>query len=90
MFRIDGLTAPQIWDIGVNHVEAERKKHGSPHSLKARADFAASTVLAEGLSVEPEASIHPLHANLKSWPANESLQELIALKIAEKSKFMSR
>lgn len=81
VFRIKNLTEEEVWEIGKTEVADRRNQ-----PLKARGDVIASSIYIEGLSLEPETSLHQLHANMINWPEVKSEQILIATKIAESAK----
>lgn len=62
MFRVEGLTEPEIWELGEAHIILAP---GSP--LHARADLSVEQVNRVGLRVE---SAEPpiRHANITNWP----------------------
>jgi hypothetical protein len=76
VFRVDGLTGPQIWEIGTDIAE---KRH---RNLYARGDTRAREVRQTGLDVSP---MEPpaRHANIVGWPEDDKpRQKLIALQLA--------
>jgi len=95
VFRTSGLSEDMIWSIGAEFVERPRQQ-ANPASMKARADFCADIVadvnrtFGQGLKIEPDTNVHPLHANITSWPREESLRDLIAVEIARASAVCSK
>ncbi len=76
VFRVDGLTGPQIWEIGTEIAENRHR------TLYARGDTRAREVRLAGLDVSP---MEPpaRHANIVGWPENDKpRQKLIALQLA--------
>lgn len=82
VFRINDLEDREIWGIGVDHVEMLRKKADPRIILKARGDLTALAAINQELKVIPEVSLHPLHANLSSWPDEESAKNMVAIELA--------
>ncbi|MBA3571956.1 MAG: hypothetical protein H0W34_08300 [Pyrinomonadaceae bacterium] len=76
VFRVDRLTAVQIWKIG-DEIADERNR-----TLYARGDIQAREVTGNGLDILSEEP-PPRHANIVGWPENDKpRQKLIALQIA--------
>ena len=77
-------TEQEIWSLG----EQVAKSRGS---LAGRADIQASTCHAENLGVVaapiPE---NPNHADVTGWPAEKSLQKMIAVLLASKAAYRQR
>jgi len=84
VYRSSGLSEATIWELGNQNVAVPR---GKP--LVGRADILASDVSDsdEDLKLEPDPEPHPLHANITGWPEQKDKQKLIAIKLANKSKF---
>ena len=72
IFKTAGISSDAIWVIGIDHVEAERKKRGDMQSLKARADLFVRDAIAQNLRVVPETSTHARHCNIVDWPVSDS------------------
>lgn len=72
--------------MGVTHVES----FNDQSKIKARADILTEKVLNLLLTVVPERSNHPCHANLQNWPDEDGKPEMIALEIAESAKLHMR
>lgn len=66
-----------IWEIGQVFVATPRQM-----SLFGRADITVEAVMFEGLSVVPDLTPHPLHADIIGWTQDTSLDRLTALKLA--------
>lgn len=77
VYRTSEQNDTAIWEIGHIFVEIPRQKQ-----LIGRADLAAATVISSGLSVEPETTPHPLHADIVGWSQDSSLNKLTAIKLA--------
>jgi hypothetical protein len=76
VFRVDGLIAAQIWEIGDEIAETRDR------TLYARGDIKAREVGRSGLDIVP-AQPPPRHANIVGWPENDKpRQKLIALQLA--------
>jgi len=76
VFRVDGLIATQIWEIG-DEIAEKRDR-----TLYARGDIKAREVGRSGLDILP-AEPPPRHANIVGWPENDKpRQKLIALQLA--------
>ncbi|MDQ3174318.1 MAG: hypothetical protein M3Q91_11530 [Acidobacteriota bacterium] len=76
VFRVDRLTAVQIWRIG-DEIAEERNR-----TLYARGDIQARQVTRNGLDILSEEP-PPRHANIVGWPENDKpRQKLMALQIA--------
>lgn len=81
VFWVTDLTNDEIWRIGQLYVA-----NVSSRALRARADLFSSSVLGEGLEIEAEIDVHPLHANIVGWPTQKSEKMLIAKKLAEQAR----
>ena len=80
VYRTSEQNDADIWEIGRIFVETPRQKQ-----LIGRADLVAETVISEGLSVQPETTPHPLHADIVGWSKESSLNKLTAIKLAAKA-----
>jgi hypothetical protein len=82
LFRTDGLDENNIWLLGQEQLgrrlSAGRHIHG-------RGDIRAQEIYAVALRVEPEISLHPLHANIVNWPSDEPRRLFLAAEIARKA-----
>lgn len=78
VFRIDSLSVPEIWKIGLNQVIA---KMPEPRTLYGRADIQAKNVLKTGLQFDPD-NKPPRHANIVNWPETKEEQKSIAQELA--------
>jgi len=78
VFRINGLSSEQIWEIADKHVlpNLPAVESGAARKIHGRADIVASAVLTKGLDIEPD-DIPPRHANITGWPSE--LQEQLSL-----------
>ena len=79
VFRISGLAAPVIWEIGNRYVAIPLGK-----LLLGRADIKVSDSLGIGLQVIPNDN-PPRHANIGGWPEDSSKHKLLAMQLAEKA-----
>lgn len=84
VFRIARLNDAEIWSLGNEQVARLRGR-----TIKARADITIQKVESVGvekgytkLTVVPETSTHPLHANIVGWPEEESAIQMIAVELA--------
>ena len=77
VYRTSEQSESVIWNIGQVFVATPRQK-----PLIGRADLAVETVTSEGLSVVPEPTPHPLHADIVGWMQDSSHDRLTALKLA--------
>lgn len=77
VYRTSKQSDVSIWEIGQVFVATPRQKQ-----LVGRADVAVETVTSEGLSVEPETTPHPLHADIVGWSHDSSRNKLTAIKLA--------
>ena len=84
VYRSTELREEKIWELGVQNVAVHRNK-----PLIGRADILASDVSDTNrvLKLSPDPKPHSLHANITGWPEQKSEQKLIAIKLADKSKF---
>jgi len=80
VFRTSGLTEGAIWLLARDQLDLPhgRRIHG-------RGDIEASGIRSTGLRVEPEVSMHPLHANILGWPSEKLQQQLFASELALKA-----
>ncbi len=63
VYRISNIAEKEIWDIGRNYVAGPSKR-----TLHARGDSPAVAITKTGLEIVPEATPHPLHANIANCP----------------------
>jgi hypothetical protein len=80
VYRITSLSEKEIWDIGSDYVAKPRNQN-----LYARGDTKAATIRKTGLAVVPEATPHPRHSNIVSWPSKKHEQKLLAVEIANEA-----
>ena len=85
VYRTSTLTEDEIWSIGNEFVAQPRGK-----TLYGRADLLAQDVCTLQQKVEPETSIHPLHADIIPWPDGRDDILFLATQLALRSKFVSR
>lgn len=86
VFRIDGLTDEQVWELARVHIlsrlRAGRRVHG-------RADIEADGVLAaKPLEVEFD-DTPPRHANVVGWPREREQQMVLAQALANAARHMA-
>ena len=84
VFRIEGLSAGETWELGERHVARpqQRRLHG-------RADMVARAVTESGLKVNPDDD-PPRHATIVGWPDSKDAQKSIALELAVRAKLRLR
>jgi hypothetical protein len=80
VYRTSSLTDTEVWDIGREHVAKP-----SGRTLYARGDTTAAVMLNNGLTVTPETTPHPLHANIANWPPEKHEQKMLAVQIANEA-----
>ncbi len=92
VYRTSKLSESAIWSIGNEFVAEPRGK-----TLYGRADLLSQDVYALQQKVEPETSIHPLHADIIPlhadiipWPDGRDDILFLATQLALRSKFVSR
>ena len=85
VYRTSALSEDEIWSIGNEFVAEPRGK-----TLYGRADLLAKDVYALQQKIEPETSIHPLHADIIPWPDGRDDILFLATQLALRSKFVSR
>ena len=84
VYRTSTLTEDEIWSIGNEFVAQPRGK-----TLYGRADLLAQDVCTLQQKIEPETSIHPLHADIIPWPDGRDDILFLATQLAQRSKFVS-
>lgn len=77
VYRIIGLTNTEIYEIGQKFVADLFSK-----PLMGRADIGVSEIVKHELSVTPDPTPHPRHANICNWPEDQSKQKMIAMELA--------
>lgn len=84
VYRSLELSEDAIWELGNRNVAIPRHK-----PLVGRADLLASDVTDADreLTIEPDITPHPLHANISGWPMQKDKRKLIAIKLASKARF---
>lgn len=80
VYRSSTMNESEVWTIGDQFVAPARGKQ-----VLGRADLSAAHVVEASLSVEPETTPHPLHADLTGWTADRLQQRVTALKLASKA-----
>ena len=78
VFRTSGLPDSEVWSIGREYVQGERR-------LRARGDLLTSAVYMNNLQVIPAPLPHELHANITPFPFNKHERDRIARKLASAS-----
>lgn len=84
VFRIDNISEPEIWKIGIKKVINKMNK---PTNLHGRADIQALNIIDSKLQIEPD-NIPPRHANIIGWPELKEKQKSIAQELAAKASLM--
>ena len=84
VYRTSTLNEDEIWSIGNELVAKPRGK-----TLYGRADLVAQDVYALQQEVEPETSVHPLHADITPWPDGRAEVLFLATQLAVRSKFIA-
>ncbi len=77
VYRMDGLTAGEIWDIG----EKVASDATTAKRLYGRADINVSTCRESGLEVDFDDE-PPRHASIVGWPEAKEAQKLMAEELA--------
>ena len=77
IFRIINLADIEIYEIGRRFVANPR---GKP--LLGRADIGVAQIIKQKLSVEPDTTPHPRHANICGWTEDSSKNKMIAIELA--------
>lgn len=80
VYRISNIAEEEIWDIGRKYVAGPSKR-----TLHARGDTTAIAITKTGLDIAPEATPHPLHANIVNWPTEKDEQKMLAVEIANEA-----
>lgn len=83
VYRTSTLSEDNIWSIGSTLVANPRGK-----TLYGRADLLARTVYDLKQKVEPETSLHCLHADVIAWSDNKVDIQFSATRLAQQSKFV--
>ena len=83
VYRTSTLSEHEIWSIGAKFVAEPQDT-----TLYGRADVFARDIYALNQKVEPEPSIHCLHADIIPWPDKREDKQLLATQLALKSKFV--
>lgn len=76
VFRIVGLSEPQIWRLGSTFVAEPRKRN-----IHARAELTVESIQALTLVITPSEP-PPRHALIRDWPADKSAAMSIAQQLA--------
>lgn len=84
VFRTSEISDVETWQIGEHEVTMKR---GKP--ILGRADIEASVVMSKDLKIVPSEPPER-HANVIDWPNEKSEQKLIAVELAERSRFYKR
>ena len=80
VYRISGLSEEEIWEIGQEDVAKPSRR-----TLYARGDTPANVIMKTGLTLVPETTPHPLHANIVKWPSDKDEQKMLALEIVNEA-----
>ena len=84
VYRIDGLSLYEVWDIGENNVVLAMSP---PKTLYGVADIKAGIVERQSLKIEAD-DIPLRHANIVGWPEQESEQMLLAQVLAAEARLI--
>jgi hypothetical protein len=76
VFRVEGLSNVEIWEIGEKNVVQKSEK-----TLHGRAEIKTIEVTEKGLSVDPDNN-PPRHASIIGWYQDKGKQKLIAMELA--------
>jgi hypothetical protein len=79
VYRIDGLSVDDIWDIGKDYVVALSK--GAIKAVLGIADIKAD-VVQKVLTIEADGNPHPRHSSITGWPADKAKNKMIAIDFA--------
>lgn len=79
VFRVHGLSEPQVWDIGHRWVSDPQAM-----PLHGRAEFTAEAVASVGLFVV-ESEPPPRHAEIDGWPPDKSAAISVAQQLAARA-----
>lgn len=77
VYRVSGLTEPEIWEIGDIHVAEPQHK-----TALGRGELVAKAISQQGLEIVPETNPHPRHADVIGWPAEKDARLEIAQALA--------
>lgn len=81
VFRTDGLSEEQIWEIGEKRVIQAMSQ---AKTLYGRADIKVASVLEVNLSVDPD-NVPERHANIIGWSADKARRQSLAQELAAES-----
>lgn len=84
VFRVDGLTIEDVWQIGQEKVV---NKMPQPRTLHGFADIKARAVADLSLAIDPD-NEPPRHASIVGWPEDKSKKKLVAQQLAASSKLV--
>lgn len=84
VYRIDGLSLDEVWDIGENNVVLAMSP---PKTLYGVADIKAGVVERQSLKIEAD-DIPLRHANVVGWPEQEAEQMSLAQVLAAEAKLV--
>lgn len=82
-FVIDGLSEPQVWELGLLRVAGPQNK-----VLYARGDLGRDQIILAGLSLHVD-DTPARHAIIGSWPSEKDRQMEIAQELARAAKFVA-
>lgn len=89
VYRVSGISNPEISDIGEKCVREPRIKKGGECTIYGWSEVEASVILKAKVIIDPETTPHPRHANLKSWQIDKGQQKQQAIDIANKATYHS-
>ena len=85
VFRISGLSDPEIWNIGLEKVARIRCL-----PLLGRFDLKAALVYDQNLNILPDEDLSSRHANIVGWPEEKEKQRSIAQVLAAEAVIRNR
>lgn len=86
VFRIDGLTTEEIWEMGHRRVILAMKQ---PRQLYGVAEIKAASVTRVNLNIVPD-PLPDRHANIVGWPTDQARHLSIAQQLAAEAQLKLR
>jgi hypothetical protein len=87
VYRTQGLTEVNIWQIGDDFVTKPHPKH---LPVLGRADMSAGEIIAADLKIVPRPVPHPLHADIEGWPGEDEQVEIKLAYLSSKARLVTR
>ncbi len=86
VYRLSGIENElDIWKIGDKYVREPRSRNGTSCTIYGRSEVSAEIILDNNLSITPQPTPHPRHADITNWPEDKPQKQMKATVLADES-----